>query len=383
VSVWRLGLTVVALATTAASASARQLPLKSVAVSAPPVGECPASPAAPAPRARDAGVDSLLSAGSRAAILGDFQAAEDLLRRAAALDGSNPVVSYRLARTLDDQGKAEPAAVEYCRYLSLAPDAPDASDIRDRVRSLAGDGSVSLGDPWTREMAAATDAYRAGRFGDAVDGFTRAIAVAPDAPDGHYDRAVSYLAMDQRDPAAEDLEAYLRLAPQAEDATRVRAQLDQLRAPVLAAAPVAAPAPRRTAAAPGRVLVEGMVLPGLGQHETGRTLLGVGVLAAVGGAVYLALHEQVATEQRQAQDPFGNTYTYDVHVRERPYQSIGIGAAVAIGLGAAFESFLYARRTPEQVAEAPQRGGPALPELALERAGESLRIGLRFSAGAR
>jgi hypothetical protein len=49
-------------------------------------------------------VDSLLTAGSRAAILGDYPAAEDFLRRAAALDQGNPLVSYRLARTLDDQG---------------------------------------------------------------------------------------------------------------------------------------------------------------------------------------------------------------------------------------------------------------------------------------
>jgi hypothetical protein len=84
-------------------------------------------------------------------------------------------------------------------------------------------------------------------------------------------------------------------------------------------------------------------VPGLGQHETGRTLLGIGVLSAVGGAVYLAFREELATQQRQAEDPFGNPYTYDVRVRERPYQTLGLGAAVAIGLGAALESFLYAR----------------------------------------
>jgi tetratricopeptide (TPR) repeat protein len=383
VSVWRTSLLLGALALVAADAHGQELPLKTVVVSAPAPGECPAQPPAPALRGGHAGVDSLLNAGSRAAILGDFPAAEDFLRRAAALDGANPVVSYRLARTLDDQGKSEPAAAEYCRYLSLAPDTPDAAEIRERVRTLAGSGSVALADPWTREMSAATEAYRAGRFADAVGGFTRAIEIAPAAADGYYDRAVSYLAMDRGDAAAEDLEAYLRLAPQADDATRVRVRMDQLRAPAVSAAAPAAASPRRTTAAPTLVLVEGMVLPGLGQHETGRTMLGVGVLSAVGGAVLLALHEQDATRERQAQDPFGNPYTYQVRVRERPFRTLGFGAAVAIGLGAAVEGFLYARRQPAELAEAEQGSGRALPELALERSGEAVRIGLRFSARSR
>jgi hypothetical protein len=106
------------------------------------------------------------------------------------------------------------------------------------------------------------------------------------------------------------------------------------------------PAPPLRRAAPGRVLAQGLVVPGLGQHATGRTVLGVGVLAAVGGAVYFALQEQVVVRTLEGQDPFGNRYDYDVRTRERRHQALGFGAAAAIGLGAALESFLYASRQP-------------------------------------
>jgi hypothetical protein len=229
-----------------------------------------------------------------------------------------------------------------------------------------------------------------------VDGFTRAIALEPEGAHGYYGRAVAYLALGRSDVAAADLEAYLRLAPAAEDAVLVRARLDRLRAPQAVvisppppaantdpapratdAAPPATARPRRTTPAPARVLVEGLVLPGLGQHETGRTLLGVGVLAAVGGAVYFALHEEVDTRQHQAVDPFGNPYSYEVRVRHRPDLGLGIQIAGGIALAAALESFLYAMRQPEQVAAA----APAY--VAVERSGDAVRVGLRFSVGGR
>jgi Flp pilus assembly protein TadD len=383
-----------ALVLTRGALAAQELPLKRPPEPAS-AGECPALPAAGTPRARHTAVDSLLSAGSRAAILGDYPAAEELLRRAAQLDGANPVVSYRLARTLDDQGKTQAAALEYCRYLALAPDAPDAAEIRGRVRDLVGTGSVALRDPWTGEMAAAVTAYESGRLADAVEGFTRAIALRPDGAEGYYNRGVAYVAMQRADAAAQDLEAYLRLAGQPEDAPRVRSRLELLTAAASPAGssappPLAAPEPRRTTAAPGRVLIQGLVLPGLGQHETGRTLFGLGVLSAVGGAVYLALHQEVVVQQREGVDPFGNRYPYDVRVQERPYQSLGIGAAVGIGLAAAVESFLYARGQGSTAAPIVARGsarasarseGPQELQLSVVPSGAGVSVGLRWYVG--
>src|SRR5690606_24252692 len=72
---------------------------------------CPAIPGPISARRPNPGAtDSLLAAGSQAAILGDNEAAVELLRAAVASDPSSAVASYRLARTLDDQGD-RPSAV--------------------------------------------------------------------------------------------------------------------------------------------------------------------------------------------------------------------------------------------------------------------------------
>jgi hypothetical protein len=132
-------------------------------------------------------------------------------------------------------------------------------------------------------------------------------------------------------------------------------------------------------ASPGRVLLQGLAIPGLGQHATGRSLWGVGVLAAAGGAFYLAAREETVVRRVQAQDPFGNRYEYDVRVRERPYQTFGIAAAVAIGVAAAFESYLYARRSAGGVVPA---GGDAasLHWLSVSASGDEVRVGVRVPA---
>jgi hypothetical protein len=132
------------------------------------------------------------------------------------------------------------------------------------------------------------------------------------------------------------------------------------------------------------VLAQGLVVPGLGQHTTGRTVLGVGVLAAVGGAVYFALQEQVVVRTLEGQDPFGNRYEYDVRTLERRHQALGFGAAAAIGIGAALESFLYARRQPRaQGAVATSATATTRRAFAFSVAPsmDGLRVGVRIPAG--
>jgi tetratricopeptide (TPR) repeat protein len=348
-------------------------------------GACPSvTPPSNGPPVAPAALDSLLTAGSRAAILGDQAAAEALFRQAAALDPTNPVVSYRLARTLDDLGAREAAALEYCRYLALAPSAADAEGIRERARTLLLGGASPAPERWTLETRSGVEAFSAGRYEDAAAAFNRVVELRPDLADGYYNRALANLAAGRDQRAAEDLDAYLRLSPGAKDATRVREHLDRLRAQARAGpqaqAPESTAEPARASAA-GRVLVQGLVVPGLGQHATGRTLLGAGVLAAVGGAVYFATRSETVVRRQEARDPFGNRYEYDVRVLERPNQAVGIGAAVAIGVAAALEGFLYARRRSESQAGVASRepAVSALRSLSITPAVDGLRLGLRIA----
>lgn len=79
--------------------------------------------------------------------------------------------------------------------------------------------------------------------------------------------------------------------------------------------------------------------------STGRPLLGVVALGAVGGSVALALRSEDRTETRTYTDPFGQPYTDTVSVTRRPQLVAGLAAAAAVWLGAALESSTYARRS--------------------------------------
>jgi hypothetical protein len=109
-----------------ATAEAQTLVPKRAELSIADPGACPPPPAHSAvPLSLSSSTDSLLVAGSQAAILGDQHMAADLLRAAAASDPGSAVVAYRLARTLDELGSGREAMLEYCRYLALVPAAPD------------------------------------------------------------------------------------------------------------------------------------------------------------------------------------------------------------------------------------------------------------------
>ncbi len=79
----------------------------------------------------------LAQRGQQSAILGDRVSARAQLRDAAALDPSDPDLAYQLARAHDGAGATTEAALEYCRFLSLAPDAPDAPEARERIAVLS------------------------------------------------------------------------------------------------------------------------------------------------------------------------------------------------------------------------------------------------------
>ena len=135
--------------------AARLLPLAALALSAPlavaqsTVPRAPATPSValppacspvPPPRAPTAEqrrqARDLAQRGQQSAILGDRVVARDRLRLAAALDPTDADLAYQLARAEESTGATDEAAKQYCRFLALAPTAPDAAEARARVAEL-------------------------------------------------------------------------------------------------------------------------------------------------------------------------------------------------------------------------------------------------------
>jgi tetratricopeptide (TPR) repeat protein len=67
-----------------------------------------------------------------------YESAVETLRQALAIDPGFADAERTLAGALDQMGQA-PAALEHLkRYLELKPDAPDAADVAERIRSIEG-----------------------------------------------------------------------------------------------------------------------------------------------------------------------------------------------------------------------------------------------------
>jgi tetratricopeptide (TPR) repeat protein len=80
---------------------------------------------------------ALVQRGQQAAILGDRASAREQWRQAALLDPTDADLAYQLARAHDGAGAVADAATEYCRFLALAPNAPEAAEARERVAVLS------------------------------------------------------------------------------------------------------------------------------------------------------------------------------------------------------------------------------------------------------
>jgi tetratricopeptide (TPR) repeat protein len=276
----------------------------------------------------------LAQRAQQSAILGDRTTARDQLRQAAAVDPANPDLAFQLARAHDGLGAGDAAAAEYCRFLALAPNAPEAAEARDRVAALTRSQQPTLPAQLLASFRAGITAYEARRYPQAAASFGTAIALRPDWPDAYYDRALARAAAGQSDLAIADFEQYLRLRPEAEDRATVIARINGLRGGPLS---------------PSAALGLGLVVPGAGQMYTGRKLLGVAALAAPGGALVLAFQNGTVTERYTVTtdvDPFGNPlppYTATRQVPGRPNLTLGLVGAGALALTSAIEAFFYAR----------------------------------------
>lgn len=107
-------------------------------------GACAVQPAAKAPTATQrAQALSLEQKAGEAEFVGNIAAARDLHRQAARLDATSEAIAYRLARADEASGDSASAVAGYCRYLSLAPSAANARDVRARLSALLTRGGAT------------------------------------------------------------------------------------------------------------------------------------------------------------------------------------------------------------------------------------------------
>ena len=324
-----------ALAAWAPAAGAQALSLKRTFPSAT-AGICPrfvTPPPATAAQVQEA--RRLFALGQEASIVGDHKAARDLFRQAEALNRSDERVAYYLARSSEELKLGAEAVAQYCRYLALAPTGSDAVDVRSRLERLTESSTGGGGATTARRRSTAAARFQAGveavdggRLAEAERAFGDVVTQLPEAAEAYYDRGLVRARREDWGGAERDLERYLQLRRDAEDAAAVRERIAVL---------------RRAASNPTTALAGGAVLPGFGQFYTRRPVFGTIVAAAAAGGLFYALRETERTKDTTYTDLFGNPYPGQITRTDR--YNLGTGLAVAGGaaLVGAVEAYLYAK----------------------------------------
>lgn len=327
------GLAALVPGTASAQRTAPREPLQRSAPPVPTRAACaPLGPPAATTAERQREAQGLAQRAQQSAILGDRIAARDRFRQAATIDPASPDLAYQLARAEESTGGETEAARAYCRFIALAPDAPEAAEARARLAQLMLSTRQSDSVRAASTFARAVSAYERGRPDSADAAFTVAISLAPDWAAAYYDRGVVRGALGRTADAAADFQQYLRLEPSAADRVAVSSRIEALQERPLS---------------PARALALGLVIPGAGQFYTGRPVRGALSLIGVGVALACGVSQHGSTEvvQQTAQDPFGNPYTYTTsrHVIERPCRTPGFTAAGLIALVSAIDAFRFAQ----------------------------------------
>jgi tetratricopeptide (TPR) repeat protein len=94
-----------------------------------------------APRSRVAARDAaaareIAARAQTSSIVGDNAAAMTLYQKAAQLNPTDASIAYALGREYE-AARDTRAMGEYCRFLALTPEAPEAADVRQRIAQLA------------------------------------------------------------------------------------------------------------------------------------------------------------------------------------------------------------------------------------------------------
>ena len=329
----------------ATSLSAQELPLLRDYPGLGPY-ECPA-PAEPVEPTDDqrARAAQLISDASQASILGDLEAARELLGQASEADATSPEVAYRHARALEDVGMGEEAISEYCRAMALGAVDAGITDSRDRLDALYDVVRARITDRARGAFISGLLEADSDLFEQATGSFSVAIDEVPDWAEAYYNRAIVLERQGRIQESLADYRRYLALTP---------IEIDPVAAAVserigLLEGAVAQPTP-----SPGAALALGVV-PGMGQYYTGRGITGTVFLALAGGAVASGfLIREVEVRCLNVPPAGGDCPPNEVlsETTDLPYMVPAIGAAAAITVIGAVEAFIRARGRRADQAEA-------------------------------
>lgn len=277
----------------------------------------------------------LIADGQDAALQGEHATARDLFKQATALVPNNGRLAYYLGREYEALQDHANAVAAYCRYLSLTVPAPDGDEVRGRIVRLTPAAEITRFEEARANFQSGVALLRRRQYAAADSVFGSVATSVPNAPEPFFNRALSRAARGEREPAMQDFERYLELSPRAGDVAQVRAAMSRL--------------PDRVYG-PGQAFGSGVVIPGLGQMSTGRPVLGVLVLGAVGAGIGLAWQQQEKSKVMNFSDPFGNRYSDTVTTVSRPRLVAGLAGAASLWFLAAIESSSYARRSRSKAA---------------------------------
>ncbi|MFP4623860.1 MAG: hypothetical protein ACLFRX_06750, partial [Gemmatimonadota bacterium] len=186
-----------------------------------PGGESlPGEQAVPPERRREA--ERLANAATQAMLLGDLDGALEFLDRSLRTDSTTAETWYLRSRVQMERGALESSATDLCRYLTLEPDGPSATEARARLEQLAEQG---VAQEIYATFAEGVAGYQNGALEEAALAFGRVIEARPAASAALYNRGLIQALLDRPGPAQADLQRYLTLEPNAPNAALVRRYL--------------------------------------------------------------------------------------------------------------------------------------------------------------
>ena len=309
----------------------------------------------------------LIAAGQEASLQGEHTAARDAFAQAARRSPNNADLAYYLGRAHEQLSASTDAVKEYCRYLKLKPSARDADEVQGRIVRLVPRSQLAQADEARANFSSGVALLERRQYIAADSMFGSIVAQLPNTPELYFNRALSRAARGERALAIEDFQKYFDLAGNPPDRPAINAAVARLQDRVFGS---------------GQALGSGLLLPGMGQMQTGRPVLGVAVLGVVAGAIVWGMTEKQGFEVATFVDPFGNPYVDSLPRTTRPNLAIAGAAAGILWAGAAYEAMSYARSTRARAESIIQIGvagsDPAGLFVALDarRVGAGLRLRL-------
>lgn len=160
-----------------------------------------------------AGEDAMVLAteGGELAGKGDLTGARQKLERAYVLAPKNAAILFNLAQVREAAGDMAAALAGYGEYLKLAPNAPDAGDVKSRIARLQA-AATNVPAEAEMKLLKGQKLFKAERYDDAVSAFLEAEKLAPSWAAPQFNLGVTYEQMGKLGEAKTRFDRYRPLA---------------------------------------------------------------------------------------------------------------------------------------------------------------------------